>query len=138
MPRSVFLDTNGWLTLLNANESQHAQCLEVWLELMRQRRQIVLTDWIIAETGNGLARSRTKDRFVSVVGQIMDAPSAEIVIVDTGLLQRALSRYAKFADNSWGLVDCASFALMEERGITDAFTSDSDFVQAGFNCLLPV
>jgi len=28
--------------------------------------------------------------------------------------------------------------VMEERGITDAFTSDQDFKQAGFICLLPV
>jgi predicted nucleic acid-binding protein len=137
MSSSVFLDTSGWLTLLNANESQHARGLEIWLELMNQGRQVVLTDWIIAETGNGLARSRTKDQFVAVADQIMDAPGTEVVIVDRNLLQRALARYAKFADKSWGLVDCASFALMEEREIKDAFSSDGDFVQAEFNCLLP-
>ena len=137
MSSSIFLDTNGWLTLLNSNESRHAQSLEVWLQLMRQGRQVVLTDWIIAETGNGLARAGTKDRFVAVVDQLWDAPSAEIVMVDRNLLQRALVRYAKFADKSWGLVDCASFELMHERAIADAFTSDSDFMQAGFNCLLP-
>jgi predicted nucleic acid-binding protein len=33
-------------------------------------------------------------------------------------------------------VDCASFIVMQERGITEAFTSDRDFEQAGFKRLL--
>jgi predicted nucleic acid-binding protein len=138
MPISVFLDTYGWLTLLNADEVRHTQNLGIWLELIRQGRPVVLTDWIIAETGNGLARSRMKNRFADVVRQMLAAPGVEIVLVERDLLQRALERYAKFADKSWGLVDCVSFIVMEERGIADAFTSDSDFRQAGFNCLLPV
>jgi len=35
-------------------------------------------------------------------------------------------------------VDFASFIVMQERGITEAFTSDHDFEQAGFRCLLAV
>ena len=67
---------------------------------------------------------------------MLEAPSVEVVEVDRNLLSRALSDYAKFADESWGLVDCASFLVMRERGITDAFTSDRDFEQAGVRCLL--
>jgi predicted nucleic acid-binding protein len=136
MASSVFLDTHGWLTLLNANETRHQKNLELWLDLMRQGRAVVLTDWVIAETGNGLARSRAKNRFVEVVQQMLVAPSVEIVAVDRDLLQRALNGYAKFADKSWGLVDCASFVVMEDRGMVEAFTSDIDFQQAGFRCLL--
>lgn len=136
MSRSIFLDTHGWLAVLNATEALHAQALALWLELMRQGNQVVLTDWVIAETGNGLARSGTKNRFAQVVQEMMEAPSVEVVVVDHDLLRRALSSYAKYTDNTWGLVDCASFIVMQERGITEAFTSDHDFEQAGFTCLL--
>ena len=36
----------------------------------------------------------------------------------------------------WNVTDCASFLIMEERGITKALTHDRDFVQAGFLALL--
>jgi predicted nucleic acid-binding protein len=107
-----------------------------WLDLMNQSYEIVLTDWIIAETGNGLARSRAKGRFVQVAYQMLDAPSVEVVLVDDTLLRRALANYSKYSDKTWGLVDCASFTVMEERGIIEAFTSDRDFEQAGFSCML--
>jgi uncharacterized protein len=95
-----------------------------------------VTDWVIAETGNGLARQKRSIRFADAVARIEASQSVEIVYVGPGLLQRALKLYTTYADKSWGLVDCASFVLMRERGITDAFTNDRHFQQAGFNCLL--
>jgi predicted nucleic acid-binding protein len=77
-----------------------------------------------------------RGRFVEVVEQMLEAPSVEVVAINDVLLRRALNDYAKFADKTWGLVDCASFIVMQERGITEAFTSDRHFAQAGFQCLL--
>jgi predicted nucleic acid-binding protein len=39
-------------------------------------------------------------------------------------------------DKEWSLTDCISFVVMNERGITDALTSDHHFEQAGFQILL--
>jgi predicted nucleic acid-binding protein len=52
------------------------------------------------------------------------------------LMERAIDRYCHYTDKSWGLVDCASFLVMQDRGITEAFTSDQHFEQAGFKPLL--
>jgi hypothetical protein len=46
--------------------------------------------------------------------------------------------YASRPDKTWGLVDCASFVVMQDEGITEAFTNDRHFEQAGFTTLLPV
>ena len=48
----------------------------------------------------------------------------------------AVERYAERPDQTWSLTDCASFIVMEERGITDALAHDRDFEQAGFTALL--
>jgi hypothetical protein len=133
---SIFLDTNGWLAILNATEQFHAQSVNHWLELMRDGNRVVLTDWVIAETGNGLARTQKKRRFVQVVEEMMEAPTVEIVPIGTRLIRRAMEDYAKHDDKQWGLVDCTSFIVMQDRGIADAFTSDRHFEQAGFQCLL--
>lgn len=136
MAISVFLDTNGWLGLLNVKDVNHAQANATWLELGARGCQVVLTDWVIAETGNSLARTRIRDRFADAVDRIWTSPNVDVIIVDGLLLAESVDHYRRHADKSWGLVDCASFLVMRERGITDAFTSDRHFEQAGFHCLL--
>jgi predicted nucleic acid-binding protein len=136
MANSVFVVTSGWIALLNATDRLHAKANAAWLELANSGHRFVVTDWVIAETGNGLARRLAKQKFADVVTQFLEAPSVEVVNIDRALLIRALRDYASFTDKSWGLVDCASFVIMRERGIAEAFTSDRDFVQAGFKCLL--
>ena len=65
------------------------------------------------------------------------SPHCRIVWVDNLLTDRALELYNRIDDKPWGLVDCASFVLMRDEGVADAFTSDRHFIQAGFRCLLP-
>ncbi len=48
----------------------------------------------------------------------------------------ALRLYADRPDQRWSLTDCASFQLMESRGISEALAYDRDFEQAGFSPLL--
>ena len=52
-------------------------------------------------------------------------------------MERALLLYSDRPDKFWGLVDCASFIVMSDEGISEAFTTDRHFEQAGFECLLP-
>jgi hypothetical protein len=137
MASSIFLDTNGWLSLLNSTESMHAEADRFWREFVRSKRPFVLTDWVVAETGNGLARFSRKGQFRDALNRILQNPRGEIVFVDDVLMGLALDYFARYADKSWGLVDCASFVVMQQRGITEAFTSDRHFEQAGFACLLP-
>jgi len=46
--------------------------------------------------------------------------------------------YQERMDKEWGLTDCISFVVMKERKITEAFTSDRHFEQAGFTNLLQI
>jgi predicted nucleic acid-binding protein len=132
-----FLDANGWVALLNSREGLHSHAAAVWQNLGRTRRAIVLTDWIIAETGNSLARTSSRARFPEAVQRLLTHPAVTIVQVFPPLRDQALKLYADRGDKDWGLVDCASFIVMSEMGITEAFTTDRHFEQAGFNCLLP-
>jgi predicted nucleic acid-binding protein len=44
--------------------------------------------------------------------------------------------YRSRLDKEWGLTDCISFIVMEQRGITKALTTDLHFQQAGFAVLM--
>jgi predicted nucleic acid-binding protein len=70
------------------------------------------------------------------VKTLRTSPSADLVPITDDLLERALDLYSYRPDKGWGLVDCASFALMQQRGIQEAFTVDRHFEQAGYTALL--
>ena len=44
--------------------------------------------------------------------------------------------YSNRLDKDWGMIDCISFVIMQERNLTEALTSDHHFEQAGFKVLL--
>ena len=136
--KAVFLDTNGWLALLNSADALHFAARTCWTDLIREGASLVLTDWIVAETGNGLARSRARGRFVEAVELIQASSSARLLTVTPALFRGALDLYRDRPDKAWGLVDCSSILVMQELGITEAFTNDRHFEQAGFKCLLPI
>jgi len=58
-----------------------------------------------------------------------------VIHVDERLLEKALDIYEKYDDKTWGLVDCLSFIVMGERGLTDVLTFDADFAAAGFTVI---
>ena len=122
--------------MLNSRESLHAQAEKKLRELGRAGCTLVLTDWVIAETGNSLARTPARAKFPAAVRQFLQSPRAKTVYVTPALLARALDLYAKRSDKTWGLVDCASFVVMKDEGITDAFTTDRHFEQEGFTALM--
>ncbi len=59
-----------------------------------------------------------------------------MIRLDESLFNKAFELYKTHTDKTWGLVDCISFVVMKENGITDALTSDNHFVQAGFHALM--
>jgi len=59
-----------------------------------------------------------------------------VVHIDPDLDAEAWALFRRYTDKQWSLVDCASFVVMRQRGITDALTTDRHFEQAGFRRLL--
>ncbi len=136
--KRIFLDANGWVALLNAREELHPEANRRWLQYGRGGFSNVVTDWIVAETGNCLARTSARQLFVDSVEKFRRNPQFFFTTVTEVLMQRTLDLYGRRPDKTWGLVDCASFVVMSEQGIAEAFTTDRHFEQAGFTCLLPV
>jgi uncharacterized protein len=135
--RDVFLDTSGWIALLNVDDQFHGRAEERLGEFEQAQRSLVTTDWVLAETGNSLARNTmARKSFARAVETFLASPSGRLPDVDAGVFREALAMYDRTADKSWGLVDCASFIVMSRERIEDALTADRHFEQAGFRCLL--
>lgn len=133
----AFLDASGWIASLNRDDGLHKQALQVLARLRQGQCRVWTTDWIIAETGNGLARTRARQQFALAVRRAFTSPFVSVVRVDEMILRDSLNLYEQVADKTWGIVDCASIVIMRREGIRHVISGDHHFEQAGFHCLLP-
>lgn len=133
---AVFVDTSGWVALLNSDDGLHEEAGRLLARFGVERRRMVTTDWVLAETGNSLAKYAARDSFAQSVQVFLGSPTSRLIRVDEPLFRRALTLYSQMHDKTWGLVDCASFIVMRDGGLIRALTADRDFEQAGFQCLL--
>ena len=134
--REVFADSGYWIGLRSRNDQVRDQTRRLNRTLGECR--IVTSEMVLVEFLNFYARLGEHAR--SIASETVEALRRDenvVIIEQSGeLFSRAFNLFASRSDQTWSLVDCASFVLMEERGIRDALAHDIDFVQAGFNALL--
>lgn len=129
-----FMDTAYVLALLNPNDNYHEQALAL-LPSVRDADEVWITEAILTEVGNSLARSN-RSAAVAFIDSLYVTNNINVVSVDSALLRRAIEFYHKRDDKEWGLTDCISFIVMEDYALENALTSDEHFQQAGFRALL--
>lgn len=132
MPDRIFLDTSFVIALINERDQSHGQAKA--LSYTFESSALLTTRAVLLEIGNALARD-FRSEAVSVLKVLSNSTRVVVIDVDARIVEKGLAAYEKFADKTWGLVDCISFVAMREAGITEALTFDGDFEQAGFKVL---
>jgi hypothetical protein len=132
----AFLDTAFAIALSSSGDDLHRVALALADELETSPTRIVTTRAVLMEIGNALSKQRYRPAAVELLLSLENDPKVEIVPVSGDLYAQAFKLFSERTDKEWGLVDCVSFVVMRERGITDALTSDDHFRQAGFNALM--
>lgn len=133
MSDTLFVDTQFVVALTNRRDLHHLNALR--LRSLFQENPLVTTEVVLFEIGNGLAATQ-RTNAIGVIEDFQADNRMEIVRPTPELFDSALLLYKSRPDKEWGLVDCLSFVVMRERGISDALTYDNRFVQAGFRALL--
>jgi predicted nucleic acid-binding protein len=110
--------------------------LSLPIKLKLKKTRLVTTQAILLEIGNALSKQRYRAAAIQLLESLHTDPSVEVVSLTDGLYRLAFSLFKQRKDKEWGLVDCISFIVMQDRGITDALTADAHFQQAGFRALL--
>ena len=135
MPDKLFVDTSFILALINERDQYHDQAQR--LSFNFEQSFLVTTAAVLLEIGNALASAFRKEA-ITIISLLRNSDRVEVVDLDTGLFEKALEMYAKYTDKTWGIVDCISFVVMEERGLTNVLTFDGDFAAAGFSLVTAV
>ena len=136
MKTEVFLDTAYAIALSSPNDYFHEQALRLADQLQASETHLVTTRAVMLEIGNGLSRQRYRRAAIRLLYALEVDPSVEIVSLSEQLYERAFQLYGTRPDKEWGLTDCVSFVVMQDRGITEALTTDAHFQQAGFRMSL--
>ena len=127
----TLIDTSYITALVNKRDGYHDKANE--LVEIYESSPLIVTDAVLLEIGNSLSRSY-KSEAIEIIEQFFVSEEVEIIRLDETLFNKAFQFYKSHADKI--LVDCISFVVMKENGITDALTCDKHFVQAGFRALM--
>jgi uncharacterized protein len=133
MSSSVFIDTGYILALVNTADEHHERAAAVSRQV---KPPFLTTEAVLVEIGNALSRARWRALGYATILDLRADPDIEVVPVHAELFGRALSLYGARMDKEWGLTDCVSFVVMQERDLTQVLTADRHFGQAGFVDLL--
>ena len=134
----IFVDTSGWGNLFSTRELYHDLTSRTYALALQQRRKLVTTSYIIAELIALLTSPIRVSRALTIklIDDLKVSPYVEIVHISSIQDEQAWQLLKRREDKQWTLVDCSSFVIMQDMGITDALTSDHHFEQAGFVRLL--
>ncbi len=134
----VFLDTSFAIALSSITDQHHGKAVELATQLQARQTGLVTTDAILLEIGNALSKSKYRKAAIQLLESLESDPKVQIIPLTKDLYGDAFRLFKQRTDKEWGLVDCVSFVVMQNRGITDALTADAHFQQAGFRALLKI
>lgn len=128
----VFVDTSAWIALLNENDIWHEKAHKVRLELIKQNYHLVTSNFILLELADALCSVLARQNTIEFIRDLTLLKSIKIISLNDELFFDGITLYQSRHDKDWGLTDCISFVIMQREGITEAFTTDKHFEQAGF------
>jgi uncharacterized protein len=130
--RAVFVDTGAWVALRYGRDQRHSRARAVVGRLRREGVGFVTTEWVLAETVTLLKARGAVDHAIAL-GEALQAGRLGYLAESTPeRRRRAWEFFVRYRGRRVGWVDCASFAVMDELGLTRFFGFDEDFARAGF------
>lgn len=136
LAREIFLDTSFIVALENRDDPVHERAKQLDRELL-ESQAVMVTHWgILLEIGDGYSRLGRRAKGSYLLTHLLTESAYELQPLTAEVLSAAMSLYIERPDKEWGLTDCVSFVVMQQRGLIQALTADEHFSQAGFQALL--
>jgi uncharacterized protein len=130
---AIFIDTSYFLALVNGRDKYHQAAKAIAAQVTPP---FITSEAVLFELGNALARPPHRMLGIQALRQIRADATIEIVSIGPDLFAQTVAFYQSRPDKAWGLTDCSSFVIMQQRGLREALTADTHFEQAGFTRLL--
>ncbi|HMP04842.1 MAG TPA: PIN domain-containing protein [Lacipirellulaceae bacterium] len=134
--KQVFVDASGLIGVLNTRDQWHARASELWAEFIDAGTPLVTTTLVLIELADALARCEFRRLAVEARDRLLQWEQVDVVVISPLEERRAWDLYRDRSDKAWGMTDCTSMIVMQDRHIAQVLTADRHFEQAGFETLL--
>ena len=127
----MFVDTGYLIALEDMADENHLAAQEHWASF-RERSFLLTSSYVLDEVVTFFNVRGKHDKAHELGQTLLLSPSMTLIHVDETLLRRGFALLSERQDKRYSLTDCVSFVVMQERGMSIAFTFDRHFVQEGF------
>jgi predicted nucleic acid-binding protein len=129
---TAFADTFALIAWLNPRDVAHVR-VTGYLDGFTGR--LVTTEWVLMELADALSAPAARSTVAAFLQAVRADPLFDIIGYDPAVYQAGLDLFSARPDKAWPLTDCISFAVMTQRGLSEALTADHHFEQAGFRAV---
>ncbi|MCI0495535.1 PIN domain-containing protein [candidate division KSB1 bacterium] len=136
MKNKCFVDSVGWIALLNAADELHQKTDSIYKEMLLGGIFFLTSTAVINEVANSISRPKHRDAVVKFYKRLQNSLRIKTIFVDESLWSQGWKLFEDRPDKSWSLTDCISMEIMKQYKLRDVLTNDIHFSQAGFNALL--
>ena len=134
--KPIFVDTSALIAIGNARDQFHQQAARLLREYVLAKRRFVTTNAVLFELTNAFSAVLYKPLAIRLFDLPDESKTWTVVIVDRLLLDKGMEKFKRMQNKDWGLVDCISMIIAQESGMTEIFTNDHHFEQAGLTITL--
>jgi len=133
----LFVDSSGWIALVSARDQHHAEAHERFEAAAAQRRRLITTNLVLAETHRLLLFRAGPQAARRVLDRLEASTLLTIEFATAAHHRAALAWLDRLPDQRISYTDAVSFAVMEATACPTAIGFDGDFVVAGFSLWRP-
>ena len=130
MSEPVFVDASAWVAITNRTDRLHDEALRLYHRLLRSQTSLITSTWTAYEALTIVKTKLGYDQAEKLWERMLRPSVVSLIKVDERIEAEALQLFWSYRDKDWGVVDCASFRVMEETGCRQAFAYDRHFTEA--------
>jgi uncharacterized protein len=134
----IFADTSGWANYFVRTESFHQEAKQLMQQWRKDFTPVITTNYVLSElVALFISPLRIpRQQQIQAIETIKAVEWVKILHIDQTLADQAWEFLKMRDDKMWSLADCSSVVVMKQRRISQGFTTDHHFEQAGFVRLL--
>ncbi len=129
----VFVDTSALYALMSQRDLNHERALTQWQEWLESPVDFVTSNYVILET-TSLIQNRLGIQALKEFNA-KALPLLDVYWISEEVHKISMQMLLDTNRRQLSLVDCSSFAVMNELGINSAFAFDQHFAEQGFTVL---
>ncbi len=132
MSKPIFVDTSAWIAIINPRDKYHLAAKAFYSDALTRKRRLLISNLIVSETYTNLLWKLGHHKATSFLNIIERSSSVQCIWSSRELEVQARDVLRRYDDQDFSYTDAVSFALMQQRELSEAFAFDHHFSVVGF------